>query len=171
MTVGRVCDFLLIGWWWGNRVMLSLKLPSSTSVGALVPTEELKGIVMCIPSGGTRILPQGCTIVSWLLLLCFCIPPLPWLATVWICPLELREGPGGWMKPISYKQEMGDMERLLCPRAPQGPAQFPGCGLLAATSPWRWTFGFPAHQTLVLSLVHHECSIHPFPINSRAHNS
>ena len=46
--------------------------------------------------GGTRTLPQGCTIVSWLLLPCLCIPSLPWLATVQICPLELREGPGVW---------------------------------------------------------------------------
>ena len=28
------------------------------------------------------------------------------------------------MKPISYKQETGDTERLLCPGAPQGPARF-----------------------------------------------
>ena len=26
--------------------------------------------------------------------------------------LELREGQGSWMKPISYKQEMGDTERI-----------------------------------------------------------
>ena len=64
---------------------------------------------MCIPWGGTRILPQGCTIVPWLLLLCLHIPSLPWLATVPTCPLELREGHEGWMKPISYKQEMGGL--------------------------------------------------------------
>ena len=28
------------------------------------------------------------------------------------------------MKPIPYKQEMGDTERLPCPGAPQGSAQF-----------------------------------------------
>ena len=28
------------------------------------------------------------------------------------------------MKPISYTQEMGDTERLLCPGDPQGPSQF-----------------------------------------------
>ena len=37
--------------------MLSLKLPSSTWVGALVPTEELKDIVVYFPWGGTRTLP------------------------------------------------------------------------------------------------------------------
>ena len=46
--------------------------------------------------GGTRTLPQGCTIVSWLPLPCFCIPSLPRLTTLWIRPLELREGHGGW---------------------------------------------------------------------------
>ena len=51
---------------------------------------------MCIPWGGTRTLPQGCTIVPWLLLPCLWVPSLPWLATVRICPLELREGHGGW---------------------------------------------------------------------------
>ena len=31
------------------------------------------------------------------------------------CPLEPREGYGGWMKPISCKQEMGDTEALSYP--------------------------------------------------------
>ena len=52
------------------------------------------------------------------------IPSLPWLATAWTCRLELREGHGGWMKPISCNQEMVDTERLLCPGAPQGPARY-----------------------------------------------
>ena len=42
----------------------------------------------------------------------FCIPSLPWLATVWICPLALREDLGGWMKLISCKQETQDMKSL-----------------------------------------------------------
>ena len=65
-------------------------------VGGFSSVEELKGIVMCIPWGGTRTLPQGCTILSWPLLPCLCIPSLPWLAAVQICPLELRKGYGGW---------------------------------------------------------------------------
>ena len=49
----RVCDFLLIAWWWGNRacsksLVLSLNLPSSTWMGALVPAENLKNIVLYI---------------------------------------------------------------------------------------------------------------------------
>ena len=75
-------------------------------VGGLSFTEELKDIVLCIPWGGTRTLPQGCSIVSWLLLPYLLIPSLPWLATVWICPLELREGQGGWsLFPTNKKQE------------------------------------------------------------------
>ena len=99
------------GWCSRNLVftVFSLKLPSSTRVGPLVPTEELKDNIMYIPSGGTRTLPQGC---NWLLLLSFCISSLPWLATVWICRLECRKGQGGWMKLIFYRQETGDMDRI-----------------------------------------------------------
>ena len=56
--------------------------------------------ILYIPWGGTRTLPQGCTIVSWLLLPCLCIPFLPWLSSVWNCPSKLRKVHGGWMKPI-----------------------------------------------------------------------
>ena len=73
----RVHDVLPMGWQWGNRdLVISLKLPSFTWVGALVPAEKLEVIVMYIPWGGTRILPHGCAIVSWLPFLCFCIPSL-----------------------------------------------------------------------------------------------
>ena len=44
--------------------------------GALVPTEEFKDIVRYIPWGGIWTLTYICTIVSWLLLLHFCIPSL-----------------------------------------------------------------------------------------------
>ena len=91
-------------------------------VGALVSAKHLKDIVY-IPWGGTRTLPQGCTIVSWLLLLCLHIPSLSWLATFGTCPLELRESHGSWMKLICYKEKWA-AEKLLCPGAPQGPDQF-----------------------------------------------
>ena len=65
-----------------------------------------------IPWGGTRPLHSGSAFVSWLFLPCLCIPSLPWLVTIWICPLELMEGQGGWMQPVSYKQEMEDTERI-----------------------------------------------------------
>ena len=65
-----------------------------------------------IPWGGTRPLHCGSAFVSQLFLPCLCIPSLPWLVTIWICPLELLEGQGGWMQPVSYKQEMEATERI-----------------------------------------------------------
>ena len=48
----------------GSRnLVLSLKLPSSTWLGALVLADKLKDIVTYIPWEGTRTLPQGCTTV------------------------------------------------------------------------------------------------------------
>ena len=124
----RVRNFLLIGWWGVDRVGLQEscvqpEVTLSTWVGALVSVEELKDTVMCIPWRGTRTLLQGCTVMSWLFLPGLCISSFLWSATVWTCPLELREGHGRWMKHIFYKQEMGDTARLLYVGAPQGPAQ------------------------------------------------
>ena len=68
--------------WCSRNLVFSVKSPSSTWVGALVPT-ELEGVFTYIPSGRTRTLPHGCTSVAWLLLLCFCIPSIPWLTMVW----------------------------------------------------------------------------------------
>ena len=65
-----------------------------------------------IPWGGSRTLHGGFAFVSWLFLPCLYIPSLPWLVTIWICPLELMEGQGGWMQPVSYKQGMEDTERI-----------------------------------------------------------
>lgn len=47
-------------------------------------------------------------------------PQLPGLATVWICPLELREIQGGWTKLISYKQKSGNTERICAQKNPTG---------------------------------------------------
>ena len=105
----RVCDFSLIGWWWGNRALCQESCPQPEVTifhlgGAPSSAEELKDIVMHTPWGGTRTLCQGCS-TTWLLLPCFCIPSsLPRLATVWICPLELRKDQGGWMKPTNKNQ-------------------------------------------------------------------
>ena len=46
-----------------------------------------------------------CTIVSRLLLPCLCIPFLPWLVTVRICPLELRESHGGYRPVPTHKEQ------------------------------------------------------------------
>ena len=40
-------------------LVLSLKLPSFTRVGALIPTEELKDIVICMPLRGTGPCPKA----------------------------------------------------------------------------------------------------------------
>ena len=57
---------------------------------------------MSISWGGTWTLLQRYTTVSCLFLFCFCILSLPKC----FCLLELREGQGGWMKPISSNEEM-----------------------------------------------------------------
>ena len=118
--------WLLISWWWGERTVcirnleLSLKLPFSIWVGGLSSCIRTQSYLYVYPFRRNQDLPQGCTIVSWLLLPYLCIPSLPWLATVWTCPLELREGHGGWMKPISYKQGMRDTERICTQEGPTG---------------------------------------------------
>lgn len=78
-SLSSLCaDFLLVVWWWGNRAMLQEscvqpEISSATWVGDFVPIEEF----MYIPWGGTRTLPQGCTVASWWLL-SFYIPSFPW---------------------------------------------------------------------------------------------
>ena len=77
----RVCDFLLIHWWWDNRVVLQEsyaqpEVTSLTRVEALVSVEELKNM-LCI-SIFLKEEPRSCfngyTIVS--APLCFYIPSL-----------------------------------------------------------------------------------------------
>ena len=59
---------------------------------------------------------KAALLFSELLLPCLCIPSLPWLATLRICPLELREGHGGWsLFPTNKKQ---GTEGLPCPGVP-----------------------------------------------------
>ena len=63
----------------------------------------------------TRALPQGCTIVSWLLL-CLSVPSPSWLATVQVFPLGLREDPGRWsLFPTNKKW---GTQRWYCAREP-----------------------------------------------------
>ena len=54
-----------------------------------------------------------CTLVS--------ASPAPWLATIWICPLGLKEGHGSWSLFPTNKNR--GTKRLLCPGSPHGPAQ------------------------------------------------
>ena len=52
---------------------------------------------------------------------CFCIPSLSWLATVWICPLKLREDQRGWM---SLQIRNRGCRKDLYSGVPQSPLQF-----------------------------------------------
>ena len=78
---------------------------------------------MFFPSGGTRIMPQVYTIISWLLLLCLCILSLARLITetaLW------NSGKAMGLKSIPYKLGAGATERgrgHTCPGAPQGSAR------------------------------------------------
>ena len=78
---------------------------------------------MCISWEGTSTCPKavllrldGSSLVS-------ASPRFPDHHLFWTCPWKLREGHGGWRKPISQEQKMGDRERLVCPGAPLGPSQ------------------------------------------------
>ena len=91
-------------------------------MGVSVSAKHFKDIVMCTPWGGARILPYGCTILPWLLFLCFCIPSLPWLATAW---LNLLIGTQGllWRLDEAYNQEMGDRKTFM-PGVSWDPSQY-----------------------------------------------
>lgn len=107
-----VCDFLLIGWWWGDRVAFQpsngqLRFASPTWRGCLCSQRETQ-ILFCVlhplrkSQDPAPRLYCSCSLSA---LPTFCIPSAPSLATVWTCPLELWEGRGGWIKQagISYK--------------------------------------------------------------------
>ena len=96
-----------------RNLVLSLKLPSFTGLGAPV-LQNSKTLLWVFleqePGPSLKAIPSfDCSFSI------FCFPSLPWSATVWICPLGLREGEGGWMKPMSYKQEMGNREWICTP--------------------------------------------------------
>ena len=89
-------DILWIGWWWGRWESASstFRFQSVWGVYVLVGSIQLtspgggfsisnqfRDIFRYIPWWGARILPQGCTIVTWLFLPCLCISFLPWLAS------------------------------------------------------------------------------------------
>lgn len=121
--------------WCSRNLELSQKLSSLR--GGDLNSAELKQIVMHTPWGGSRTLPQGCSTI-WFLLLYFCIPSLPWLITLWIWPVELREGQQSWMKAIFYQQETSDTERI-CVLEPQV-----DCTLSIQGVGWWWLWLFPA---------------------------
>ena len=110
-----LCDFLLSDWWWGNRAV-ALESYAQLEVAILLLDGSLSSsrrtqryCYIHIPWWGASSCFNRCTIISWLLPLCFCFLSLPWLAAVWI----------GWkLRPFSYKPEKGDTKRLWDPGGP-----------------------------------------------------
>ena len=78
--------------------------------------------------------------VLWLL--------LPWLATVWICSLELREGHGGWS--LAYKKWW--TKRPLCLGVPQRSVQHHTLSLLPRGRVQQ-ALSRQSHKLLLLSAV------------------
>ena len=103
MAVGCVTFSLIIGGTVNKAVLQESCAQLDTTVlclGRGSSSAELRGSVRHISWGEARTLPQGCTTIR-LFLPSFYIASLPWLAAVWICPLKLREGPGGWTFTIT----------------------------------------------------------------------
>ena len=76
-----------------------------------------------------------------------CIPSLPSLTTVWICPLELRKGHGSWTKANNQRNE--GHRKALRPGAPQGPAWYHNCGCSMFIMVYSYTM-HPVVQLLVI---------------------
>lgn len=68
-----------------------------------------KDVCVMSSSGGNRDPVPRLHCCCWTVRLC------PRSATVWMDPLEPREGHGGWMRPISWKPEMWDTEKAFVP--------------------------------------------------------
>ena len=102
----------LIGWWWVNKAVLQESWVQSEAT-ILHLGGSSKTLLCIFPWVGTRTLSGGCTNLRLFLLFLYPLPSL--ISIVWIHPLELREGQGGWMKPISYRQEMENTELISTP--------------------------------------------------------
>ena len=91
-----------------SRLVGNIQLTSPTWWGVSVSAKQLKDIVMYIPWGGNRTLPQGCTIVSFD---CFSLISYPLPSLISIC-LNLPSGKimeAAWsLFPIIKKWGTGD---------------------------------------------------------------
>ena len=129
----RMCDLLLIGWWWTNRVVvggiqvLSFLVPTSLQSTCLRSTWSMLSFILH-PSWGlgslspfrrTQRYVSECyahlwrrartllfcrTAVSWPLFCCFCTLLLPCLASVCICPLDLSKDLVSWRLSPTNKE-------------------------------------------------------------------
>ena len=85
-------------------------------VGVLISAKQLKDIVLCIPLGGTKILPQA----ALLFLVCPCLflHLLPSLISTCLNLPVRTQGRSRRLGEASFlKTRNGDPERLLCPGA------------------------------------------------------
>ena len=92
-------------------------------VGVLISAKQLKDIVLCIPLGGTKILPQA----ALLFLVCpyLFLHLLPSLISTCLNLPVRTQGRSRRLDEASFlKTRNGDPERLLCPGTSQHPAGF-----------------------------------------------
>ena len=100
-------------------VFLSLKLPSSTWVGALYFLWNSEICINCYAHSLSRNQDQA----SCYTVYCFFLHFLTLRISNWICPLELRKGLGGWNLFLTNKKQ-GHRKALMLWKSTQGPARF-----------------------------------------------
>ena len=122
------------------RVVGSTQLTSPTWWVFQYPENSSK-VLSCISlEGESEPWPQA----ALLLLVCsslICFPSFPQLAPVWTC-LELREGPGGWVKVSCNQRNWGDTG--LVPRSPTGPCSVSESCFRCFWRGWGWRKVFRA---------------------------
>ena len=150
-----------------RNLVLSLKLLSSTWVGAPVLQKNSKILLyLRISWVGTRTLPQGCT--NNRLFPLFLYPLTSLISNCLYLPFGTQGRSWGWMKPISYRQEMENTEQI-CTLEPHGVLLSFNSGNWATMTvitscqngaqdclSWEnrhWTGSIPEFQVLELSLI------------------
>lgn len=147
-----------------NRV-LSLELPSCTSVPALVPAEELKDIAVSVPWGGTRALPNFALLFLDCPSLVSAVPPFPGKQllefTIWnsgneVYFLQTRNG-GTWKEFVPR-------------RASQGPLHF-WCAkcfvrIIFAVDYFQWRGSIQLQSSVLTAIGCGACCIAPLSLTS-----
>ena len=76
-------------------------------------------ILLCVSLDGNQDpAPRLHYCFSWLFLPCLCIPSLPWLASVWTCPVGTQRRSWRLNEAYFLLSRNGGHRRLLCPGAP-----------------------------------------------------